>query len=115
MLIYCAHAFGGDEAKKYKAAQKIKKIQLSDLENTYISPVHAFGALYDAVPYETGMELCFDLLTACDEILVMSEVSKGVLAEIQLAQKLHMPVRFTSEQLRRRYQRNGIYNESQPP
>ena len=112
MLIYCAHAYGGDESKKYKAAQKIKRIQLSDLKNTYISPIHAFGALYNIIPYDIGMELCFDLLMACDELLVMSEVSKGVQAEIQMAQKLHTPVRFTSNKLRRQYQKDGIYDDS---
>lgn len=94
MLIYCAHKYGGDPANKDKVEEIISELQLCDSENTYISPIHTFGYLYDDVTYEDGMELCYDLLNACDKLLVLSEPSTGVLLEIDKAHELHIPIEF---------------------
>ncbi len=99
MLIYCSHAYGGNEDSKQLAEIKIRQMQLSDLDNTYISPVHAFGFLYHDVPYDMGMELCFDLLMMCDIMLVLSEPSEGVKREMELANKLHIPIEFVPGEL----------------
>lgn len=72
-------------------------MQLADLENTYISPIHALGYLYDAVSYEQGMELCIDLLSVCDKMVVISEASKGVKIEIEQAEKMGIPIEYYAE------------------
>lgn len=97
MLIYCAHKYGGIEENKNIAEQKIKELQMNDLKNCYISPIHCFGYMYDAIDYDAGMEMCYDLLTACDEVLVLSDLSEGVKREIRLAQKLHIPIKFVEQ------------------
>jgi hypothetical protein len=94
MLFYCAHMYGGKEENKDLAEEKIKKLQLSDLNNTYISPIHCLGYIYNDVDCEAGTELCLDILSSCDELIVLSEASEGVSREIELAKILDMPIRY---------------------
>lgn len=94
MLIYCAHKYGGDEFNRAEAESKIRLIQMADLKNTYVSPIHCFGHLYKAISYDDGMELCFDLLTACDELYVLSDLSEGVRREIEFAELIKMPIKY---------------------
>ena len=74
------------------AETKIKKLQLADPDNTYISPIHTFGFMYHDVPYETGLEMCLDLLAKCDKMVVLSELSRGVNAEIDYCVDNNIPV-----------------------
>ena len=99
MLIYCAHYYGGKENVKDSAEEKIRRLQLDDLQNTYISPIHALGYLYEYMDYNTGMELCYDLLMVCDKLLVLSRPSEGVMREIKMAKKLHMPIEYANERI----------------
>ena len=94
MLIYCAHKFGNSHKNRKRAEKIIERLQREDLENCYISPIHTFGYLYSKVSYEAGMELCFDLLMVCDKLLVLSEESKGVKQEIEMAKRLGMEVEY---------------------
>lgn len=94
MMIYCAHKYGGEEKNKRDIEKKIKTLQLSRPKDCFISPVHCFGWMYKDIDYDAGMELCIDLLSVCDEVLVLSELSKGVKIEIETAEKLHIPVRY---------------------
>ena len=101
MLIYCAHYYGGHQNAKDAATRKIRKLQYNDLQNTYVSPIHALGYLYKYVDYDTGMELCYDLLMVCDKLLVLSSPSDGVAREINMAKKLHMPIEYASKDIER--------------
>lgn len=94
MLIYCSHKFGGKLENAKAAERKIKRLQLADPSNTYISPIHAFGFLYDTVSYEDGIEMCLDLLAKCDKMVVLSELSKGVSREISYCMDNNIPVEF---------------------
>ena len=87
MLIYCAHKYGGEEANKNRVETLIRGLQTNDPNNTYISPIHAFGHLYNEMPYDEGMRLCLSLLEKCDALLVMSDESEGVKREIEFAIK----------------------------
>ena len=106
MIIYCAHAYGGDARRKNSASRKIRRLQLAHKENTYLSPIHATGWLYEDLTYDEGMELCIDLLSMCDELIVMSKPSKGVIREILMAQKLHIPVKYLTPEYKRLAQRH---------
>ena len=97
MLIYCSHKFGGKLENAKAVELKIKKLQLADPGNTYISPIHAFGFMYNDVPYETGLEMCLDLLSKCDAMIVLSEGSRGVRAEIKFCAENKIPVEFGEE------------------
>ena len=97
MLIYCSHKFGGSLENAKAAELKIKRLQLADPSNTYISPIHAFGFMYHDVPYETRLEMCLDLLRRCDKMVVLSELSRKVKAEIKFCAKYGIPVEFEEE------------------
>lgn len=89
MIIYVSHAYGG----KFENLERAKKIthdlQVADLENTYVCPLLVFSHLqYGEIGYEPEMNLCLDLLSVCDKLIVASDLSKGVNAEITLAEKL---------------------------
>lgn len=107
MLIYCAHYYGGKENAKDSAEEKIRRLQLDDLQNTYISPIHALGYLYKYMDYNTGMELCYDLLMVCDKLLVLSRPSEGVMREIKMAEKLHMPIEYANKDIERECEEYG--------
>ena len=87
MLIYCSHKFGGKMENAKAVELKIKKLQLADPSNTYISPIHAFGFMYNDMEYDVGLRLCIDLLAKCDMMLILSEMSKGVRAEAEFCIK----------------------------
>lgn len=97
MLIYCSHKYGGNEENKAKAERKILELQKADTENTYISPIHAFGFSYNEFDYDTGMKMCLELLDKCDRLIVLSEESEGVLREISRANKNETPIIWLKE------------------
>lgn len=94
MLIYCSHRYGGEERNRDAVAEKILELQMCDPENTYISPIHCFGFMYDTLDYDDGMACCLDLLSVCDELLVLSDESEGVRREIAFAKKRGIEVRY---------------------
>lgn len=93
MLIYVSHKYGGD-LKNVENAKKITHdLQVKDLENCYICPLNAFSHIsYNEIGYDEELELCLDLLSVCDVLLVASEISTGVLREIELAKTLGMKI-----------------------
>ena len=97
MLIYCSHKFGGKMENAKAIELKIKKLQLADPGNTYISPIHAFGFMYHDMEYDVGLRLCIDLLAKCDMMIVLSEMSKGVRAEAKYCINNAIPIVFEEE------------------
>lgn len=78
------------------------KIQLpsrmADQNNCYICPLLAFSHMeYGEIGYEQEMELCLDLLSVCDAIIVASKVSEGVRREIEFAKMVNMEVIYLAE------------------
>ena len=93
MIYYVGHCFGGDKANIEKAKKITHNLQVKDLENCYICPLLTFSHLeYGEIGYDDEMELCLDLLTACDKLIVASEISKGVQMEIDFAKLVNMEV-----------------------
>ena len=97
MLIYCSHKFGGSLENAKAAELKIKKLQLENPSNTYISPIHTFGFMYNDMEYNMGLRLCLDLLAKCDAMVILSEESRGVKAEIKFCAENEIPVEFGEE------------------
>ncbi len=91
MLIYCSHKFGGKLENAKATELKIKRLQLTDPKNTYISPIHAFGFMYNDMEYDVGLKLCIDLLAKCDIMIVLSEGSRGVMREIDYCKANKIP------------------------
>ena len=94
MIIYVSHEFGGKPENIERAKKITHDLQVSDLENTYICPLLALSHLeYNEVGYDDEINLCIDLLSECDRLIVASEIiSKGVQLEIDFAKLVNMEV-----------------------
>ena len=93
MICYVGHCFNGDKANIEKAKKITHDLQIKDLENCYVCPLLTFSHLgYGEIGYDDEMELCFDLLTCADRLIVASEISKGVQMEIDFAKLVKMEV-----------------------
>ena len=91
--IYVSHKFGGDTANMERAKKITHDLQVDDPENCYICPLMAFSHLeYNEMGYDEEMELCIDLLSVADVLIVASDVSKGVQKEIDFARLVGMEV-----------------------
>ena len=92
-IYYVAHRYGGDIKNLERAKKITHDLQVADLENTYICPLLAFSNLrYGEIGYKDEMELCIDLLTCADVLVVASEISSGVQEEINFAKLVNMEV-----------------------
>lgn len=92
-ICYVSHRYGGDPANMERAKIITHDLQLNDPENCYICPLLAFSHLvYNEMGYDEEMELCIDLLSVADVLIVASDVSKGVQKEIDFAKMVGMEV-----------------------
>lgn len=95
ILVYIAHKHGGKAENIERAKQITHDLQVNDLENSYICPLLLFSHLrYGEIGYDAEMELCLDILSACDKLIVASDFieSKGVKKEIDFANLVGMEV-----------------------
>lgn len=93
MIFYVAHAYSSDKNNIEKAKKIIHDLQIKDLANCYICPLLNFSCFeHGEIEYDNGIELCLDLLMACDKLIVASEISKGVQTEIDFAKLVKMEV-----------------------
>lgn len=93
MIYYVGHCFNGDKANIEKARKITHDLQVKDLTNCYICPLLAFSDLeYGELGYDAEMEVCLDLLSVCDRLIVASEISRGVQREIEFAKLVKMEV-----------------------
>ena len=98
MLIYLSHKYSGNAENIEKAKKITHDLQIADLENTYICPLLTFSHLrYTEIGYEAEMDLCLDILSACDKLIVASEISKGVAQEIEFANLVGMEVNYLED------------------
>lgn len=94
-IFYVAHAHGGKPENMERAKQITHDLQVNDLENTYICPLLLFSHLrYGEVGYDAEMELCIDILSNCDKLIVASDITKGVAKEIDFANLVGMEVEY---------------------
>ena len=95
-MIYVAHPFGGKEENKKEVERVIKYLSSTYPTQTFVSPIHSFGFMYDDVSYDVGMKMCFDLLDACEMMFVYGdyESSVGCTREIQHCKTHSIPYVF---------------------
>ena len=99
--IYVSHKFGGDPANMERAKKITHDLQVADLDNCYICPLLAFSHLdYGEIGYDQEMEICLDLLSVCDVLIVASDISDGVQEEIDFAHLVGMEVIDLAEKYR---------------
>lgn len=96
-VYYVAHKYGGDPQNLERAKKITHELQVNDLENCYICPLMAFSHLgYNEIGFDEEMELCVDLLSLCDGLIIASEFaeSKGLQREIEFAKLVGMEVEY---------------------
>ena len=92
-LCYVTHAYGGDKKNIERAKKITKGLQKRDLANCYVCPLLVFSHLeYSEIGYDDELELCLDLLSVSDCLIVASEISKRVRMEIDFAKLVKMEV-----------------------
>lgn len=92
---YVAHKYGGDPQNLERAQKITHDLQVNDLENCYICPLMAFSHMsYNEIGFDEEMELCKDLLTLCDGLIIASDISKGVQIELDFAKTVGMEVEY---------------------
>lgn len=99
-IIYVSHAYGGKIENLERAKKITHDLQVADLENTYICPLLALSHLeYNEVGYDNEINLCIDLLSISDKIIVASDFldSVGVQKEIDFANLVGMEVQFLED------------------
>ena len=100
-IYYVAHRFGCDTANIERAKKITHDLQVADLENCYICPLLAFSHLdYGEIGYDEELELCLDILSVADVLIVASEPSDGVQKEIDFARMVGMEVIDLAEKYR---------------
>lgn len=93
MIYYVAHCYSGDKSNVERAKKITHDLQVKDLENCYICPLNTFSHLeYGEIGYDAETQLCLDLLSVADCLIVASEISKGVQMEIDFAKLVKMEV-----------------------
>jgi hypothetical protein len=99
--IYVSHKFGGDPANMERAKKITHDLQIENPTHCFICPLLAFSHLqYGEIDYDDEIELCLDLLSLCDTLIVASDVSKGVQKEIDFARMVGMEVVDLAEKYR---------------
>lgn len=95
MLIYVAHEFGGNLDNVDKAKKITHDLQVNSPSDCFICPLLAFSHLgYDELGQTAEIELCIDLLSVCDKLIVASHISNGVQKEIEFAKLINMEVEY---------------------
>lgn len=98
LIYYVAHCYQGDSRNLDRARQITRQLQINDLDNTYLCPLLTLSHLkYGEIGIEAEMELCYDLLSACDVLIIASEITLGVQLEINFAEMVGMEVLYLDE------------------
>ena len=99
--IYVSHKFGGDPANMERAKKITHDLQIENPTHCFVCPLLAFSHLqYGEIGYDDEIELCLDLLSLCDTLIVASDASKGVQKEIDFARMVGMEVIDLAEKYR---------------
>ena len=101
MLLYLSHKYQG----KQENIERVKKIahdlQIENPTHCVVCPLLNFSCLdYGEIGYEQEMEICLDLLSVCDVLIVASDISDGVQKEIDFARMVGMEVIDLAEKYR---------------
>lgn len=88
--IYVSHPFQNKKENVDDIENIIKKLVIEYPNYLFLSPVHTFGFLYEAVSYEQGLNYCLDLLDDCDECWVYGNYisSTGCNVEIEYCKQV---------------------------
>ena len=98
MVYYVSHCYQGDPDNVRQAAKITHDLQMADKNNCYVCPLLVFSHMdYGEIGYEPEIELCLDLLSVCDGLIVASHISGGVRREIEFAKMVNMEVTYLAK------------------
>ena len=101
MLLYLAHKYQGKRENMDRAKKIAHDLQIENPTHCVVCPLLNFSCLgYGEIGHEQEMEICLDLLSACDALIVASDVSEGVQKEIDFAKMVGMEVIDLAEKYR---------------
>ena len=93
MLVYVSHCYGGNPENVERAKRITHDLQVENPTHCFVWPLLNFSFLdYGEIGYEQEMEICLDLLSVCDYLIVASDASHGVQKEIDFARMVGMEV-----------------------
>ena len=93
MLLYLAHKYQGDQANMERVKKIAHDLQLKNPAHCVVCPLLNFSCIdYGEIGYDQEMEICLDLLSVCDVLIVASDISNGVQKEIDFAKMVGMEV-----------------------
>jgi hypothetical protein len=92
--VYICHQYGGKPKNKAIVTELLRALARDYPKICFMSPIHAFGCLYDFIPYSHGMAMCYTLLDLCDEMWTYGKnsMSKGCMLEKEYCEKYHIPI-----------------------
>lgn len=98
-LVYISHPYGGNINNYERIEEKVLEYVIDNNWALPISPVLMWGHLYHEIEYDTGMEMCLDLLSRCDRLHLCSgwQQSIGCMAEWAFALAKGMPINYEDE------------------
>ena len=93
MLLYLSHKYQGKQENIERVEKIAHDLQIENPTHCVVCPLLNFSCLdYGEIGYEQEMEICLDLLSVCDYLIVASDISDGVQKEIDLARMVGMEV-----------------------
>lgn len=99
MLYFVSHKYQGDTSNIDRVKRILHDLQTKHTEHCFICPLLVFSHLeYGEIGFAAEMELCLDILSACDGLIVASEISEGVQQEIDFANLVGMEVVYLAEE-----------------
>lgn len=85
-VVYVSHGYGGKLENKERIDKAFRFLVKEMPEILFISPVHAFGEVYEDTDYVQGLNMCLALLDKCDEMWVLDKnwrESRGCNVEVR--------------------------------
>lgn len=101
MLLYLAHKYQGKPENMERVKKIAHDLQMENPTHCVVCPLLNFSFLdYGEIGYTEEMEICLDLLSVCDVLIVASDPSKVVQKEIDFAKMVGMEVVDLAEKYR---------------
>ena len=101
MLLYLAHKYQDDKRNLDKVKRIAHDLQMDNPDHCVVCPLLNFSCLdYGEIGHEQEIEICLDLLSVCDVLIVASDISGGVQKEIDFAKMVGMEVIDLAEKYR---------------
>ena len=80
--MYISHDFCGDNKNKRRIKDIVKVLTQIYPDKVFISPIHAFGFLYEDLykntEYQQLLDMCLKLLNACDYMIVCDDYKNSI-------------------------------------